>query len=537
MNKAFKSYLIFVEAILILSVILFFVKLSPIYILIGLVFNIFFVLWIIFKLKNATQPEIISELDELLEKNKGFNLTSEINENPEIFNKIKESLGRAHCIMLSLLDKIYFMLEHGITVRDKTASSINECSIIKKSIVSCCEYQENILSTIEEISCAVTETAEVTIRDTDKCKNLTDIANIVINNIDEGKKKAKMVNDSFIELQDSSEQLEEQLSSLQKNSESIGSIIEGIKNIAGQTNLLALNASIEAARAGEHGRGFAVVADEVKKLAEKTSDMTKLVENEVKNIQQISKLNILASSQTISSLKSSEEKFNELNEDLNLISTQTKNMNEIIYEVTDNFQNTAARAQEMNAAVLSVSSNVAEFSHQLDSIDMQITDFLKTQQDLNNLSVPLIELASNLKCYEKTYFLDLRLKDHYNWVNTLKKAVETRNPDVALQFNHTLCKFGKWYFNYTPSAKEKSVFDRIDRPHQLIHQSGKKIIDELKKGNYQAADAIFQNETLKHMREIEHLFNEFKNTFNKDYCGDHVSKLQEFIKTAPAVSL
>jgi methyl-accepting chemotaxis protein len=72
---------------------------------------------------------------------------------------------------------------------------------------------------------------------------------------------------------------------LGEHAQRIGSVIEGVTEIAEQTNILALNAAIEGARAGEEGQTFRIVATRVRTLAGQSKEAAEDVRHMLRDVQ------------------------------------------------------------------------------------------------------------------------------------------------------------------------------------------------------------------------------------------------------------
>jgi methyl-accepting chemotaxis protein len=153
----------------------------------------------------------------------------------------------------------------------------------------------------------------------------------------------------------SNQETSSKIEGLGRSSDAIGKIVNVINEIAGQTNLLALNASIEAARAGEHGRGFAVVAGEVRRLAERTSEATKEIDQTVRAIQSGTAEAVEAMRSSMGHVQSGVDSARSAGEALSSIIHGSESVQKMVTQI-------AAAATEQSYSTQSVSANVNEIA-------------------------------------------------------------------------------------------------------------------------------------------------------------------------------
>ncbi|MFT7186445.1 MAG: methyl-accepting chemotaxis protein [Pseudohongiellaceae bacterium] len=262
------------------------------------------------------------------------------------------------------VNKVHNLISLTINIsKQLTTSSIELQTLAKKTSQATTSQQDGshqIAAALHEMTISFQEVAQ----SASNAESVTNETNVSVNSCITSVSKNRA---SIEELSADIAHASDVISQLEKESDSVGSILNVIGGIAEQTNLLALNAAIEAARAGEQGRGFAVVADEVRVLAQKTQKSTGEIKKVIEGLQQKSSEAVTVIDNSAQKALSSVSLANDVTEKLELVSSgvvQVFDMNALIAAATEE---QSSVAEEINMNVTKISDLSALTSKDADS--------------------------------------------------------------------------------------------------------------------------------------------------------------------------
>lgn len=196
------------------------------------------------------------------------------------------------------------------------------------------------------------------------------------------------------------ETLSDSIYMVRSSTTEIKGIVEMINNISSQTNLLALNAAIEAARAGDVGRGFAVVADEIRKLAESSSNATKIIAELILKVDKVVDETVEDASSSMALINNSLTHVDGTVKSFDLIFSDVHQISELIQGILDNLkaindlsQDVAAVTEEQSASAEEISATTIQVYHLAEAILTGSSQVIKAS---TNLALSATDMKSNV---------------------------------------------------------------------------------------------------------------------------------------------
>lgn len=231
----------------------------------------------------------------------------------------------------------------------------------------------------------------------DESKEVGSVANSTQLIVNDGKNIIQTLIEQVSATADITNVIIRDIDELERQSKSIGSVVETIDEIASTTNLLSLNASIEAARAGDAGRGFAVVAEQIRYLAEQSVESVQRIEVIIKAIQQKTKTTAASANQAEDMLVRQTKALNNTvqvfqNVDLHMVALMDK-----IDHIIGDMQSIT----ETKDTVLRSIKNIAVVTEQTATataeVEATVGDQITSVEDLNRLAEEMKLKANDLE--------------------------------------------------------------------------------------------------------------------------------------------
>jgi methyl-accepting chemotaxis protein len=379
---------------------------------------------------------------------------------------------------------------------------------------------------VERVNLIVQRIREAT-RELLNSKQTAEHASMIAN---EGRASLNQSQQVMQQIEQQTRQTAEEIQQLATMSAAVSEILGKIEEIARQINLLALNAAIEAARAGEAGRGFAVVADEVRRLAERSANASKEIQQIIDRVLLKTNEAVSAMEQNLSVVQSGREVSRQVAHGLQAIlqavdeiTAQVNHSASLMEEVQHSAdltlseieqiaaiaQQSSAASQQMFASAESTSQSLqqmaalseqaaanAEQTSQLVQEQVTVIQALSAQSQETSAIVEKLNFTlGRFRITEQESFeekINTFKRAHLKWVERVERMVHHGEMIPRDQLvSHKKCALGTWYYSVGQQQfGHLPEFQAIEPPHERLHQIAAQAVEAMEKGDKTRAEQL-----------------------------------------------